>query len=112
MHRLVAMMFIDNPDNLAYVNHKNGDKFDNRVDNLEWISPSDNKKHATKTLRAAGPKVGVDQYSLDGTKLLRIMIQLLLHILILCKQESCTRAEENIIRPEDLHGAILILLEY
>lgn len=67
IHRLVATMFIDNPNSLEYVNHKNGNKLDNRVENLEWLSPSENKRHGSNVLKANGPKVGVDQYSLDGS---------------------------------------------
>ena len=46
IHRLVAKHFLENPDNLPQVNHKDCDKSNNHVDNLEWISGSDNIKHA------------------------------------------------------------------
>jgi hypothetical protein len=46
IHRLVASAFIENPDDKKTVNHKNGDKKDNRVKNLEWASYSENHVHA------------------------------------------------------------------
>lgn len=46
IHRLVAEMFIPNPEHLATVNHKNGNGLDNRVENLEWMSARDNCLHA------------------------------------------------------------------
>lgn len=59
LHRLVALTFIDNPNSLETVNHKDGNKENNAVSNLEWMTVLDNVRHAWKT-GLAKPRCGTD----------------------------------------------------
>lgn len=66
IHRLVAKAFIPNPDNLPQVNHKDENKANNHVDNLEWCTPQYNINYGTHNERQALTKSKiVYQYSLD-----------------------------------------------
>lgn len=63
VHKLIALTFLPNPDGKKIVNHKNGNKLDNRVENLEWVTLADNSAHSVESGLSKTRKVV--QYSLE-----------------------------------------------
>lgn len=82
VHRLVAEAFIPNPNNYDEINHINEDKSDNRVENLEWCTPSYNINYGTRIERQVNSiSKKVFQYSIDNV--------------LLNTYKSCTEAERE-----------------
>lgn len=76
IHRLVAEAFIPNPENKPIINHKDGNKANNRMDNLEWATYSENSKHAVETglrkyLNISGEKGGLAKITNEQAKEIR-----------------------------------------
>lgn len=78
VHRLVAQTFIPNPLNLGYVNHIDGDKLNNDVSNLEWVTASENQKHAYRIGLKSSAGVKNSHSILNETQVLAIHDRMLL----------------------------------
>ena len=71
IHRMVAEVFIPNPLNLSCVNHKDGNKLNNHISNLEWSTYSDNIKHAYRLGLNKSKAKGIIQLDMDGNEIAR-----------------------------------------
>ncbi|MCD8210460.1 MAG: HNH endonuclease [Prevotella sp.] len=71
VHRLVAETFMQNPENKPYVNHIDGNRSNNNIDNLEWVTPAENVQHAVNIGLIKGSRAkAVIQYNLNGDRMM------------------------------------------
>lgn len=88
IHRLMAETFLPNPENKPQVNHINGDKLDNRVENLEWVTVSENMLHNARVLKNG---IGGKHARAKLTESDVIIIKRLLRLSALLKQKNIAK---------------------
>ena len=72
VHRLVASTFLYNDDKLKVVNHKDGIKTNNKIENLEWVTRSENKAHALKNNLARDNVEGMKKNNVEVSKKIKV----------------------------------------
>lgn len=77
IHRLVGELFIPNPNNKKEINHIDGNKENNKVENLEWVSPSENIQHKIHQLgkEHRGSKNGMAKLTLEDVDKIKVLYQ-------------------------------------
>lgn len=95
-HRLVAEAFIPNPYNLSQVNHKDENKTNNHVDNLEWCSQKDNLNYGSRNKR-------ISESRINNPKISKPVIQLSLDGQVVNEWESMSEAGRNGYNPSAIH---------
>jgi len=93
IHKLVALAFISNPENKKTVNHKDGDKSNNHIDNLEWLTQKENVQHAWDT--------GLNEYTRFAV--IKSKSKPVIDILNGKKYDSLIKACEEIGEPYNRH---------
>lgn len=97
VHVLFCRAFLPNPENKKFINHKNGIKTDNRIENLEWVTSSENNLHAIRTglrspRKGRSPKA---MFSDDQVREIRLSVLCAYEI---CKTYNCSNQTIRKIR--------------
>ncbi|CAB1251658.1 HNH endonuclease [Ruminococcaceae bacterium BL-6] len=95
VHRLVAEAFIPNPNNLPEVNHKDENKENNCVENLEWCNRSYNCNYGTRNERAKNTIINMDYKNINYVTKPKIVVQYTLHGELIKIYKSTQEAERE-----------------
>lgn len=104
VHRLVGFAFIDNHDNLPYIDHINRIRTDNRVENLRWVSSSENARNPTKADNKTSKYIGVSYDERSNKWRSRIKINGKdVHLGRYVNEEDAAKARDRKAREENLY---------
>lgn len=103
-HRLVAEAFIPNPQNLPVVNHKDGNKLNNNVENLEWATYSDNIIHFHKEIKKNNVNKKTEYYKEDLPNEQWVETKNNPNYLVSNKGRIRHKVKNNLLRPVDTCG--------
>ncbi len=110
IHRLVAQAFLGTPAKGMVVNHKNGCKTDNKVDNLEYVSPRDNVAHSILHKNKRCAFIGVDFQKRVGKYRARILVNgVTKHIGLFYSQEEAGQAYQAALRNLNEHSKYALI---
>ena len=103
IHRLIALHFIPNPDNLLYIDHIDRNRTNNSISNLRWISKSNNNRNITKRQNTSSKFIGVYFKKCAGKYVTHISINnKRKHIGYYEKEEEAGRAFDDYIKEHNL----------
>lgn len=111
IHRLVALMFVDNPFNYPIVNHIDGNKLNNDFSNLEWISYIDNWNHAHEVINSI-TNIGETAYNRKANKYPIELVYTICELLSEHRYKSNEIIKKlNLIDPLDVHSVEYIRMK-
>ena len=103
IHRLIALHFIPNPENLREIDHIDQDKVNNSISNLRWISPSNNLRNRTKRQNTSSKYIGVYFHKATGKYQAQINSYIITkHIGYYEKEEDAAKAWDDYIKEHNL----------
>lgn len=95
IHRLVASTYLSNDENKKCVNHKNGIKTDNRVENLEWVTYKENIEHSIRVLGNPKPPTRLGQFGYEHNRSVETHKYCCNSLLFICSYGSISEASRD-----------------